>query len=227
MKLSYLKNLLFKAIILSPFIISPAGKMNAQNAAIIKGGMNYSFLGVGFEDGYGDRFAYNFALTGIIKAANNVVVTPEVGYSRRSLDLYTPDYINENYINSDVRLGLNYFDIATHVGYGGLFEAETNDTNSPNSLLVIYAGPQLSLLTGQDNRLLFDDNQIDIPEIDRIQDYIIGLNIGFSFGINNFYFDARYSLPFNSFLQLDSYGDAFHTMSLNVGYIIPIKSKNR
>ncbi|MBW6478273.1 MAG: PorT family protein [Bacteroidales bacterium] len=210
----------FTAIVF--ILIVPFGSFS-QNAIFVKGGTNYNFLGIGFEPGYGDRFGYSLGLGGIIKVGNNLVVNPEVGYSRRSLDLYTPVYINETYTNSNVRLGLNYVDVAAHFGYGGFFEPGADDAFDSTTLLVLYAGPQVSFLTSQDNRLITESEKTGIPEVERIQNYIIGMNAGISFGIRNFYFDARYSIPFNSFLELDTYGDALHSMSLTVGYTFMIR----
>jgi len=203
-------------------ILLPYGAIS-QNAVFVKGGTNYNFLGIGFEPGYADRFGYTLGLGGIIKVGNNMVASPEVSYSRRTLDLFTPTYINEDYTNSNVRLGLNYVDVAAHFGYGGFFEPGPDDAFDSTTMLMLYAGPQVSFLTSQDNRLITDSEKMDIPEIDRIQNYIIGMNAGLSFGIRNFYFDARYFIPFNSFLELDTYGDALQSMSLTVGYTLMIR----
>ncbi|MFN2394059.1 MAG: hypothetical protein ABR597_00060 [Bacteroidales bacterium] len=203
-------------------ILFPFGAIS-QNAIFLKGGTNYNFLGVGFEPDYGDRFGYTLGLGSILKVGNNMVVSPEVSYSRKTLDLYTPLYINETYTNSDVRLGLNYVDVSAHFGYGGFFEPGVDDDFDSTTLLMLYAGPQVSFLTSQDNRLITESEKIEIPEIGRIQNYIIGMNAGLSFGIRNFYFDARYFIPFNSFLELDTYGDALQSMSISVGYTFMIR----
>jgi len=195
----------------------------SQSAIFVKGGTNYNFLGIGFEPGYGDRFGYTLGLGGIIKVGNNMVASPEVNYSRRTLDLFTPLYIDETYANSDVRLGLNYFDVAAHFGYGGFFEPGLDDAFDSTTLLMLYAGPQVSFLTSQDNRLITDSEKMEIPEIERIQNYIIGMNAGLSFGVRNFYFDARYFIPFSSFLNLDTYGDVLQSMSITVGYTFMIR----
>ena len=203
-------------------ILLPFGA-NSQNAIFVKGGTNYNFLGIGFEPGYGDRFGYTLGLGGILKVGNNMIASPEVSYSRKTLDLFTPLYINETYTNSDVRLGLNYVDVAAHFGYGGLFEPGADDDFDSTTLLMLFAGPQVSFLTSQDNRLITESEKMEIAEIERIQNYIIGMNAGISFGIRNFYFDARYFIPFNSFLELDTYGDALQSMSLTVGYTFMIR----
>ena len=195
----------------------------SQSAIFVKGGTNYNFLGIGFEPGYGDRFGYTLGLGGIIKVGNNMVASPEVNYSRRTLDLFTPLYIDEMYTNSDVRLGLNYVDVAAHFGYGGFFEPGPDDAFDSTTLLMLYAGPQVSFLTSQDNRLITDSEKMEIPEIERIQNYIIGMNAGLSFGVRNFYFDARYFIPFSSFLNLDTYGDVLQSMSITVGYTFMIR----
>jgi hypothetical protein len=218
---NFLKQNLIKVSII--FLMLLPGIASSQNGIFIKGGTNYNFLGIGFEPGYGDRFGYTLGLGGIIKVGNNLVAGPEVGYSRRSLELFTPLYIDETYTNSNVRLGLNYVDLAAHFGYGGFFEPGPDDAFDSTTLLMLYAGPNVSILTGQDNRLITDSGKMDISEIERIQNYIIGMNVGLTFGIRNFYFDARYSIPFNSFLELDTYGDSFHSMSLTVGYTFKIR----
>jgi hypothetical protein len=213
---------LFKITAIVFIILMPVGAIS-QNAIFVKGGTNYNFLGIGFEPGYGDRFGYTLGLGGILKVGNNLVASPEVNYSRRTLDLFSPLYINETYSNTDVRLGLNYVDVAAHFGYGGFFEPGPDDGFDSTTLLMLYAGPQVSFLTSQDNRLITESGKMDIPEIERIQNYIIGMNAGLSFGVRNFYFDARYFIPFNSFLELDTYGDALQSMSLTVGYAFIIR----
>ena len=219
--IKFFKQSLLKISII--FFLLLSNSSISQNAIFVKGGTNYNFLGVGFEPGYGDRFGYTLGLGGIIKVANNLVASPEVGYSRRTLDLYTPLYINETYTNSNVRLGLNYVDVAAHIGYGGFFEPGPDDAFDSTTLLMLYAGPQMSFLTSQDNQLITESGKMEIAEIERIQNYIIGMNAGMSFGIRNFYFDARYFIPFNSFLELDTYGDALHSMSITVGYTFLIR----
>ena len=220
--IKFILQTLMKFTTIAFIILLPLGAIS-QNAIYVKGGTNYNYMGIGFEPGYGDRFGYTLGLGGIIKVGNNMVAGPEVSYSRRTLDLFNPTYINEAYTNSDVRLGLNYVDAAAHFGYGGFFEPGPDDAFGSTTMLMLYAGPQVSFLTGQDNRLITDSGKTDIPEIERIQNYIIGINAGISFGVRNFYFDARYFIPFNSFLELDTYGDALQSMSLTVGYTFMIR----
>jgi len=192
----------------------------SQNALIPKGGLTYNFLGVGFEDGFRDRFAYTLGLAGIIRVGNNLVVKPEFAFSRRSIDLFRPVYIDDDYSDSDVRLGLNYLDFSAHFGWGGFFEPDAPNGGTSVNLLVFYAGPQVSILNSQDNRLISGSEQVAIPEVDRIRNYNIGMNAGFTFGFSGFTIDARYFIPFNSFMQLDTYGDVLQTMNLTIGYTI-------
>ncbi len=221
MMIKILQQNLIKVSIICLILLPVIG--NSQNAIFLKGGTNYNFLGIGFEEGYGDRFGYTLGLGGIIEIGDNLVITPEIGYSSRSLELYTPFYINDNFTDADLRLGLNYIDVSAHIGYGGFFEQESDNSFSSTNLFMLYAGPQVSFLSSQNNRLITDFGKDDVQEIERIQNYIIAINAGISLGVRNFFVDVRYSIPLNSFLELDTFGDALHTMNLTVGYSFMIR----
>ncbi|MFN3554984.1 MAG: porin family protein [Bacteroidales bacterium] len=212
------KSLFCKALytLLGVLFLSSAS-LNAQNGLVLKGGANYNYLGYDFEEGYGDRFGYTAGLAGLFTVSPSFIISPELAFSRRSIELFTPVYLdgNPSFIDTDVRLGLNYVDVPLHFGYGYLPGSE----GAPEaSLLLFYAGPQLSFLTSQKNQLLVNNNKIDLGEFDEIRNTLIALNLGISAGIKGFYADLRYSLPVNSLLKGDHRGDGLTTMAITIGY---------
>ncbi len=195
----------------------------AQSAFGLKGGGNYNYLGYSFEEGYGDRFGYTYGGFGLIQLSPVFYLNPELNYTYKSLDLYTPVYLNDVWIDNNVRLGLNYLDIPLNFGYGGFIEPDENIQNSVPMFFMLYAGPQFNFLTGQNNSLVSrfgnTNSTIELSDIDEIRKTDIGLNLGVTLGAANLYVDVRYYLAFSGMLKYDTEGDAMNTISLTVGYM--------
>jgi hypothetical protein len=188
----------------------------AQNAIGLKAGVNYNYLGYSFEPGYGDRFGHAYGAFGLIEVIPRLYLNPEINFSRKSLDLYRPNYLNEDWTGNTVRLRLNYIDIPLNIGYGMFIEPEQTNIRS---FLLLYGGAQINLLYDQKNSLISEETT-PLPEIEQINSPDIGFNLGISLSAGNFYFDMRYFLALTRFVDHLFMGNNMNTMTLSVGYML-------
>lgn len=209
---------IFRTVLLSLFLMVLIIKADAQTFVGARAGINYSFLGPGFEGRYGDRAGYTFGLGSQIELLPNFYFIPELNFARKSFIFYEPVYLDNDFIDTDLILGLNYLDIPLHFGYGVF----TQEEGSPDMFLLFYSGLQINWLMSQNNRFRVQSgsssNTMNIGDIDEIRRTSLGIGLGMGVGYNRLYFDARYFFGFTSLFDFDMIDDFTNTITLSVGY---------
>jgi hypothetical protein len=209
------------------FILVLTFHANSQNAIGLKLSGNYNYLGYSFEEGYGDRFGYGGGAFALIEIIPMFYLNPEISYTFRSIDLFNPTYLNDDFNGNDVRLGLNYIDIPFNFGYGLFMDPEVTGSSGGPTFLMFHGGPHFSLINRQNNKIVSRRERAVISDdggnIDQIRNFQFGINLGITAGIGNIYLDARYYYALTSLLDYDAIGDNMSSITLTVGYMIIFK----
>ncbi len=190
----------------------------AQNSFGLKAGGNLTYLGPTFEEGYGERLGYTLGATGHIELLPGFYLNPEINYTRRAFKFYTPVFLDNTLVGTDLILGLNYLDIPLNLGYG----VYTEEEEGPDMFLLFYGGPQFNFLLSQNNRFKAANSSnsvtVDLDEFEEIRNTDVGFNFGVSVGFNQWLFDLRYYFAFTSLFEFDIDADRMTSVSIGLSY---------